>query len=320
MIWVGIVGAKGYVGEALTRLIAAHPNAQVGSIVSSGQLAAGKDLATGGYLKKLQYNNMLAAFEKSDVIFKGTLGDTALDILPEAILKGKKIIDISEEGHGSLMEMAGSVYGLSRLYRDKVKDASVVINPSCFCTGAMLGLAPLFAAGAIYEGSVAIEAKAGITSLKAGDSLSGVEVLDEEGHRVYRLEGRYYSAEIEQQIKELFGINTHISYTSYINGVRGVVTTIYAQPTSALKSEEVVDIFKQFYGSGTFVNIHGGNMVSKEKGFAGLCDIEAAVDENSGRIVVTTVLDSVVKTVTGQAVQTMNLMCGFNEEAGLQYV
>lgn len=313
MIWVGIVGAKGHVGEALTRLVAGHPGAQISSFVNTGEF-------TGEGISMLEYRSMLDAIQKSDIIFNGLTGSAAGDIFSEALVKGKRIIDISEEAYNRGNILSGSVYGLPELYRSKVENATIVSNPSCYCTGAMLALAPLMSSELIDAGSVVIESKSGITGLRSTDKLKGTEVLNEGGHRVYKLDNRNYSVEIEEQLKVLFGKSTAISYTSYINGIRGIVMKIYSNPVVPLNDGDAEELYKQFYRNSPFVKICSEGGLNSGGSSRSFCEIEARVDKLTGKLVVTTAMESPVRTQTEQAVQTMNLMYGLDEKTGLQYV
>lgn len=314
MIWVGIVGAKGHVGEALTRLVAGHPGAQVSSFINP------KDFDGTG-MGRFEYQTMFDAIEKSDIIFSGLTGNIPEDILSKALLKGKKIIDVSDEACCDGSIFPGSIYGLSELYRDTIKNASLVSNPSCYCTGAMLGLAPLMSSELIDASSVVIESESGITGLRNTDTLKDAEVVYVGGHKVYKLENSTYSEEIKTQLETVFSKNTAISYISYINGIRGLVTTISANSIFPLKDGEVEELYKRFYNGNPFVKVHGDGGLNEEDNSVNgcLCRIGARTDKNTGKLVITTVMNSIVKGLTGQAVQSMNLMYGFDEKTGLQY-
>lgn len=309
MKWVGIIGAKGYVSEAITRLIAGHPEAQISKVVNS----------TGYSVEKgsIDYRNMLDVIEKSDIIFNGLTGSISEDITAKALSKGKKIINISDEVYDDILP--GSVYGLSKLYKGKVKNAAAVLNPSCYCAGAMLGLAPLMHSEFFNANSIVIESKSGITSLKDTDRLVDAEVSDDGGYKVYKLDNKQYSEEIKKQLEVLFGKRIVVSLNSYINGIKGIMTTIYADTAPSLDNGKASELYKKFYGDNPFVRVceegEFNNRTNNE--IEASCIIELGCDKNTGKLVVTTVIRSIVRELTEQAVQTMNLMCGFDEKAGL---
>lgn len=177
----------------------------------------------------------------------------------------------------------------------------------------MLGLMPLLASGIINAGNVVIESKSGITSLRSTDKLQNVEAVNEGDRKVYKLNNSSYSAEIKQHLEVLFGKSANISYTSYINGIRGIITKIIADPAIPLKDGEAAELYEQFYCCSPFIKVHsaGTSYTGNGIGSGGFCEITAEIDGNTGKLVVTTAMESIVKGMTEQAVQAMNLEYGF---------
>lgn len=325
MIWVGIVGAKGYFGEALARLVAGHPEAQVSTVADLQEFGDCSAYMYSSTETSPGYLNMMNAVKKSDIIFNGLKGEAAEDVYSKALACGKRVIDISERRfigdslQGSNSAYPGSVYGLSALYKDKMKSASIVANPSSYCTGAILGLAPLAANKMIDINSASIESKSGITSLKRSDKLTETGMITNAGVKTYKVECKDYAEEVNRQMLTLFGKKTSAAYTSHIiPGIKGITTTINVNPQAGIYGSDILDIFKAFYKSNPFVEVCDKGMApGMKKGFNRICKIGASVDAESGKITVTTVLDDALRGVASQAIQSMNLMCGINGETGL---
>ena len=214
----------------------------------------------------------------------------------------------------------GSVYGLSELYKDKMKKISIAANPSSYCTSAILGLAPLAANNLVALDSVSIESKAGITSLRKNDKLTEIGMTINSSIKMYKVECMEYAEEVNEQMVTLFGKGTRASYASYIiPGIKGITTTIKANPNAGMYGSDILDIYRDFYKANPFVEVCSSGMeYEMRNGFNKcFCKIGASVDANSGIITVTTVLDDILRGLTSQAIQTMNLMYGIDGKIGL---
>jgi N-acetyl-gamma-glutamyl-phosphate reductase len=326
MIWVGIVGAKGYLGEALARLVAGHPEAQVSTVMDLQEFGDGVTHMCGSAEARPGYRNLVNAVKKSDIIFSGLTGGFAEDVYDKALSYGKRIIDVSDMHNtasyleGTNSAYPGSVYGLSELYKDKMKDAAIVANPSSYCTGAILGLAPLTANKMIDVSSAIIESKSGITSLRRSDKLTETGMVTNSGVKTYKVECKDYAEEVNGQMLTLFGKRTSTVYTSHIiPGIKGITTTINVNPQVGAYGIDILDIFKEFYKTNPFIEVcNNGIMPEMKKGFNKyFCKIGASVDAESGKITVTTVLDDALRGAASQAIQSMNLMCGIDGKTGL---
>lgn len=326
MIWVGIIGAKGYFGEALGRLVAGHRSAQVSTVLDLQELSYGGSYIHCSKEAKPGYWRMVNAVKKSDIIFSGLTGNAAEDVYSKAQTFGKKVIDISDNHYmrgcleGSSSACLGSVYGLSELYKDKIKGASIVANPSSYCIGAILGLAPLAASNMIDMNSAAIESKSGITGLRRTDKLIETGVTDSSGVKTYKVDCMDYAEEVNEQILALFGIRTSAVYTSYIvPGTKGITTTINVDPCRGIYYSDFLDIYGRFYENNPFVEVCNKGLIQEMKnGFSEcFCKIGVSHDADSGKIKITTVLDNALRGVASQAIQSMNLMCGIDGKTGL---
>jgi len=326
MIWVGIIGAKGYFGEALSKLIAGHPEAQVSTVMDLQGLCDSGLFSSGNSKDAPGYWSMVNAIKKSDVIFSGVPAVMAEDVYLKALSSGKRIIDISDEHNlgVNLEDMAGSaypgsIYGLSELYKDKMKDACIAANPSSYCTGALLGLAPLVSKNLADMGSISIISKSGITSLKRTDKLTDAGLL-KNGVRSYKLECGEYIREVNEQMMILFGKGAVYSYESFVvPGTKGITTTIKAEPPKGMSGGGMLDVYREFYRNNPFVEVSANYTAAEGRNSFDkcFCKIGVALEADTGKIAVTTVLDDAVRGVASQAVQTMNLMYGIDGRIGL---
>lgn len=327
MIWVGFIGVKGYLGETLSRLVAGHPEAQVSTVTDLQGIYNKEFYMCGSNEVNQEYWKMMNAIEKSDIIYNGLSGAIAEDLSSRALSYGKRMIDISDENHmrGSLKGsfgsvQPGSVYGLSELYKDKMRGAAIAVNPSSYCTGAILGLVPLAVNNISDMDSVAVESKSGIASLGRNDKLTETGMTANGGIKVYKTECAEYAKEVNEQMLTLFGRGTSASYQAYIiPGIRGITTTIKLNHKEGMNVSDVLNVYKNFYKNNSFIEVCDSGLMSGLRN--GLkkcfCKIKASADLDSGIITVTTVLDDAIRGVAGQAIQTMNLMFGIDGETGL---
>jgi N-acetyl-gamma-glutamyl-phosphate reductase len=282
--------------------------------------------SSGSNEEKPGYWNMVNAIKKSDVIFSGIPGVMAEDVYLKALSYGKRIIDISDEHNlgVNLEDMTGSaypgsVYGLSDLYKDKMKNAFIASNPSSYCTGALLGLAPLASGNLADMGSVTIKSKSGITSLRRTDKLTDSGMM-KNGIRTYKLESMDYAEEVNKQMMILFGREALASYESVVApGTKGITTTIEISLNKGIYGSDILDAYKDFYKNNPFVEVFNNGMLNEVRSCFDrcFCKIGTSTEADSGKITVTTILDDAVRGVASQAVQTMNLMYGIDGAIGL---
>lgn len=327
MIWVGIIGAKGYFGEALGRLVAGHPEAQLSTVMALQALGDGGAYRYGSTETRPGYWSMVNAVKKSDIIFNGLSGTAGEDVYSKALSYGKRIIDISDEHYfgGCLEEnnenlYPGSVYGLSELYKDKMKEATIAANPSSYCAGAILGLAPLAVNNLVDMDSASIESKSGITSLRRNDKLTETGIAINGGIKTYKVECTEYAKEVNEQVLSLFGRGAPASYASYIiPGIKGITTTIKAEPHAGMYGSDILDTYRDFYKTNPFVEVCNSGMMPEMRNGLNkcFCKIGVSVDADSDKITVTTVLDDALRGTASQAIQTMNLMYGIDGKIGL---
>lgn len=318
MVWVGMIGAEGIIAHVLSKLIASHPAAQISTFFNTSRFEDGTDKRIGEW-------SMFDAIEKSDVIVNALPHKSAYSVFNEAVKQGKKVIDISIDANSSKdcgEPSAKPVYGIPELNKKKIMEAFVVSNPSCYCTGAMLGLAPLVSGKLVDTKSIIIDSKAGVTSLSNADKLVESFVENNENVKTYKLGSNAHSMEIEQQIQKLFGEKSGILYTPYIVPMnKGVLTTIYAAPAEELDTKSLIGHYKEFYKDDPFIRIYDEGKMPETKwvSHSNYCDIGVYADKSTNRIVVVTAIDNLMKGAAGQAIQNINLMYGMDEKMGLPY-
>ncbi|MGE5630159.1 MAG: N-acetyl-gamma-glutamyl-phosphate reductase [Caulobacteraceae bacterium] len=321
MVWVSMIGADGYMAYVLSKLIAGHPATQISYYFDSIQCSSCTN-------EKYNESSMFDAIEKSDVVFNALPKKHSLNLYKEAVKQGKKVIDISmdtninESSPDSLDAALKPVYGIPELNKEKIMDAFIVSNPSCYCTGAMLGLAPLVYGKLIDGKSVIIDSKSGVTSLSKTDKLVDSFVENNENVKTYKLGSNVHSIEIEQQLLKFFGEKVNIMYTPYIVPMsKGVLTTIYCTPLEPADTKSIIEVYKEFYKGNPFIRIYEEGKMPETKwvNYTNYCDIGIYSDKAANKIVVVTAIDNLIKGAAGQVIQNMNLMYGMDEKTGLTY-
>ncbi len=339
MIKVGVVGASGYSGAELLRILAGHPEAEV-SFATAGK-HAGKAIAelypnlVGFYDSKfVPYDSGIA--KSADVVFVGLPHGSSMKVVPELISSGAKVVDLSgdfrfsdaavyESWYGAVHEapnlIGKAAYGLPEIYGEGIAKANFVSNPGCYPTGAILALAPLVKSGAIDPGSIVIDSKSGASG--AGRTPKAETLYGSIGENVtaYKVGGRHqHVPEMEMVLSELAGTDVVVTFTPHLAPMsRGILTTAYANLTSASSTGELIELAAEFYGGKPFVKVLPEGIMPQTKAIAGtnFCHIGIAVDARAGRAVVVSAIDNLVKGAAGQAVQNMNLMFGLEEAIGL---
>lgn len=337
---ISIVGATGYTGAELLRLLAAHPAAEVLYITSESQPGTAiNDIyphLTKFYEKKLASLadlNRIAA--ESEVIFIGLPHGHAMEVgrKATAINPKVKIIDLGADyrfKNHAIYEAwykvphthkeAQAVYGLTELNRSQVEDATIIGNPGCYTTASILALAPLVKAGLIDLNSIIIDAKSGVSGAGRGLSLGSHFTELFESVKAYNVAGHRHTPEIEAVLGELAGEELIISFTPHLIPVaRGILSTCYAKLKDGISPESVDEAYTAVYGKEYFIRLlgRGGYPVTKNVRGTNFCDLGWHVDKRTGRVIAIAAIDNLVKGAAGQAVQNMNVMFNIDERTGL---
>jgi N-acetyl-gamma-glutamyl-phosphate reductase len=324
---VAVAGATGYTGQELLRLLARHPAATVTLATSSGASSPTRRLPAlarlwDGVITPLEPD---ALKREADVVFLALPDAAAAELAPALVDEGLRVIDLS--GAFRLRDQASRsrwypethrvpeqvAYGLTEHERRAVGRARLVANPGCYPTVALLALAPLASAGLLVPGAdVIVDAKSGISGAgkaptehthfsECHDSLSAYGVF---GHR--------HGAEIEQ------GLAMRVTFTPHrVPLDRGILATIYVRVPPGTTEEALGDVYQRAYADATFVRLVGAALPEiKHVARTNFCDIGWRVD-SSGRVIIISVIDNLLKGASGQAVQNMNVMLGIDERTGL---
>lgn len=335
---IGILGASGYTGCELLRLLAGHDGMEVAML--SAERRAGRSLAeVFPHLAFMRAPDMISldAFDYSalDAVFCCLPHGTTQDVLA-GLPKHLKIVDLSADfrladpalyaewyghEHRAVELQAEAVYGLSEIKRDAISAARLVANPGCYPTGPQLALAPLLETGRIETDDIIIDAKSGVTG--AGREPRQGTLYSEvgEGVHAYGVARHRHAPEIEQGLSEAAGTAVGVSFTPHLIPMnRGILATIYVRLAAGATLSDVRDCLAERYADEPFVHLvaEGVSPTTRDVRGSNQCLIGLFADRLAGRVIVITAIDNLVKGASGQAVQNMNLMCGFDETAGLE--
>ncbi|MBU1564454.1 MAG: N-acetyl-gamma-glutamyl-phosphate reductase [Proteobacteria bacterium] len=342
MIKVGIIGASGYTGAELARILCNHPEVEI-SVATSRQYA-GHPISDIFQNLKGKINIICENLpvdelcQRADIFFTAVPHKTAMDLVPVLLAAGKKVIDLSADfrlrnvevyeqwyqPHSSSQLLQEAVYGLPELYRQDIAGCRLVANPGCYPTSIILGLAPLLKAGAIQPQTIIADSKSG-TSGAGRTALTGTlfcEVHD--GFRPYKV-GRTHrhTPEIEQELSELAGQPVNVTFTPHLLPIaRGILSTVYASLTPGFDIKDIYKLYHEQYAAEPFIRLLEEDVFPATQFVRGsnFCDISFKIDPATQRIIIMSAIDNIVKGASGQAVQNMNIMCGLTETTGLGIV
>ena len=337
---VGIVGASGYGGVQLVRLLMDHPEVEL--VYLGGDSSAGKSFADlyphFGNIVELPIEavepDIIAS--RCQVVFLSLPNGLACQIAPKLIEKGCKVLDLSADYRFSDLKTyttwygtersdrttaATAVYGLPELYRSRIAEASLIGCPGCYPTASLLALSPLLKQGLIVPETAIIDAKSGTSG---GGRQAKVNLLLAEADNslgAYNVARHRHTPEIEQICSELAGHEVTIQFTPHlIPMVRGILATVYATMRDpGLVRDDLITIYNAFYRNSPWVKICNSGTYPQTKWACGSnsCYIGIEVDPRTGRVIVMSAIDNLIKGQAGQAIQCMNLMLGWDETLGL---
>lgn len=341
MINVAIYGASGYTGEELLRLLVGHPGARVVAVTSRryAGIPVAEVYPVFSGLMDLSYQDVSpeAVAEQADVVFLALPHGVSMAFAPLFVKTGKKVIDLSADfrihdvktyeawygSHKAPRALAQAVYGLPELHREEIRKAKLVANPGCYPTSIILGLAPVLKSHWIDADSVIADSKSGASGAGREPQVSSLFCEVAEGFKAYKVGGHRHTPEIEQELSALAGREMKISFTPHLLPVkRGILSTIYAKLNRAATAAEAADLYRRFYQGERFVRICRSGQFPNLSSVVGsnYCDIGVTVDKRTGRIIIVSAIDNLIKGASGQALQNMNLLCGIGEETGLPAV
>jgi len=339
MVNVGVIGATGYVGIEIVRLLQGHPGVCINSVVS--QSFVGQKISD-------VYPNLKNVFDmecrnldiesiadQSDILVTALPHGISKEVIPKLIQKGKRVIDHSgdfryksvevyEKWYSIKHEMPDllkkAVYGLPELYRDDIAGAQLVANPGCYPTCSILAAAPLLAHNLVNKKGIIIDAASGVSGAGRSTELAYQFCECNENFKAYKVTSHRHTSEIEQELGIIAGEEMIISFTPHLVPMkRGMLATIYADLNCEKSTKELLDLYKEYYKNQYFIRILDEGKLPETKNVAGsnFIDIGLVVDKRLNRVVILSALDNLGKGAAGQAVQDLNIMCGFPEHTGL---
>ncbi|CAG36054.1 N-acetyl-gamma-glutamyl-phosphate reductase [Desulfotalea psychrophila] len=342
MIKIAIIGASGYTGVELSRLLCNHPQVEI-TAVTSRQYAG---VALSEVFPNLRGRTSLICENltieelclRADLFFAAVPHKTAMNIVPQLLAAGKKVIDLSADfrlnsaavyeewyqEHSAKEFLSQAVYGLPELYREQIAKTQLLANPGCYPTSIILGMAPLLRAGIIKPQSIIADSKSGTTGAGRGAKVGSLFCEVNDGFKAYGVGRKHrHTPEIEQELGKLANTDFNITFTPHLLPIsRGILSTIYADLNCEIEADEVQALYEEMYKDEPFVRVLplGSAPATQYVRGSNYCDIGFAIDQTTGRIIVMSAIDNVVKGAAGQAVQNMNIMCGFAEQEGLEIV
>ena len=342
MIKVGIIGATGYAGGELVRILMGHKEAE---IVWYGSRSYIDQKYADVYRNMFQIvdakcmdDNIEALADQVDVIFTATPQGFLASVINENILGKTKIIDLSADfrikdvkvyekwygiEHKSPQFIEEAVYGLCEVNRDKVKGARLIANPGCYTTCSILTAYPLAKEGIIDMRTLIVDAKSGTSGAGRGAKVPNLFCEVNENMKAYGVASHRHTPEIEEQLGYAAGEKVTISFTPHLVPMnRGILATEYATLKKDVTGEEVKAIYDKYYADEKFVRVLGEGVCPETKWVEGsnYVDIGFKLDPRTNRIVMMGAIDNLVKGAAGQAVQNMNLLFGLPESEGLELV
>ena len=342
MIKVGIIGATGYAGGELVRILMGHKEAE---IVWYGSRSYIDQKYADVYRNMFQIvdakcmdDNIEALADQVDVIFTATPQGFLASVINENILGKTKIVDLSADfrikdvkvyekwygiEHKSPQFIEEAVYGLCEVNRDKVKGARLIANPGCYTTCSILTAYPLAKEGIIDMRTLIVDAKSGTSGAGRGAKAPNLFCEVNENMKAYGVASHRHTPEIEEQLGYASGENVTISFTPHLVPMnRGILATEYATLKKDVTGEEVKAIYDKYYADEKFVRVLDEGVCPETKWVEGsnYVDIGFKLDPRTNRIVMMGAIDNLVKGAAGQAVQNMNLLFGLPESEGLELV
>ncbi len=338
-IKVGILGANGYVGYELVRLLVAHPNASVsylGSRTFKGKAYSQVYPNLSGALDLVCGDKALSEIAPDlDCVFTATPQGFCAANIDEKVLSQSKVIDLSADfrlknaqiyekwykiEHKAPQFLNEAVYGLCEIHRQSIKKARLVANPGCYTTCAILSLFPLIKAGVAELNSIIIDAKSGKSGAGRNERLDNLFCETNENFAAYGVATHRHTPEIEEQLALAAGREFALQFTPHLVPMqRGILSTAYVNLTRNLSEDEVREIYANFYADEYFVRLLPKGILPQTRFVKGtnFVHINVCLDERTKRLIIIAALDNLIKGAAGQAVQNMNLLFGFDECAGL---
>ncbi len=344
MITAGVIGATGYAGAELVRLLCDHP--QIERVYSGSHSYVGSRFSKMFpnmrkiYEAECLDSDMQAFAKKCDVLFLALPHGIASQQVTAAMLESCVVIDLGADfrlsdpavyeqwyktKHGNSKLIASSIYGLCEIHRQAIRGARLIANPGCYTTCSILTIAPLLADSLIDRDTIVIDAKSGVSGAGRGESLGSLFCECDESIKPYGVGTHRHTPEIEEQLSLAASRGSShtgvmVSFTPHLIPMnRGILVTAYAKLKAGVVAEDIDEAYLNHYGKERFVRLLGKGEFPETRWVKGsnFCDIGYTIDERTRRIIACGALDNLVKGAAGQAVQNMNIVFGLQEDAGI---
>ena len=334
---IGIVGATGYTGVELLRLLAMHSGVEVSFVTSRSNAGSRVDAMfpnLRGHCDCEFSDPSDDALGDCDLVFFATPNGIAMQHTPELLKSGVKVIDLAADfriknvdvwqqwygmTHACPDLLAVAAYGLPEINREKIKNAQLVANPGCYPTAVTLGLLPLIESGKVDLENLIADTKSGISGAGRQGNLANILSEVGESFKAYATAGHRHQPEIAQTLSEAAGISVDLTFSPHLLPIiRGIHATLYTRDDGSL---DLQVLFEKRYANEPFVDVlpAGSHPETRSVKGSNMCRIALHRPGNGSRIVVLSVIDNLVKGAAGQAVQNMNLMLGFDEAEALRH-
>ncbi|HXG30583.1 MAG TPA: N-acetyl-gamma-glutamyl-phosphate reductase [Thermodesulfobacteriota bacterium] len=334
---VAVLGASGYTGSDLLRLLLLHPGIEV-TYVTAEKHAGKRITEVLPHLRGLIDMELKPLDTKSipadvDFVFAALPHGTSATVVQELIEMGKRVVDLGADfrlsypvyrqwyGEHPCPELISeAVYGITELFHSRIEKARLVANPGCYPESAILGLAPLLKNRIVEEDPIIIDSKSGVSGAGRSSELTYHFCEVNEGVRAYKVGEHRHTPEIEEVLSRYSGLDVRVSFTPHLIPMdRGILSTIYVRLKDEIKTVELLDLYEDFYRGKRFIRIAPEGVYPSTGDVKGsnFCDIGVRANPRNKTAIIISVLDNLVKGASGQAVQNMNVMMGFEESLGI---
>jgi len=334
-----VIGATGYTGIELIKILVKHPNVQISQLTTRQSESISVRTLIPSLSKDIDLKIETYDFNKvkntSDIIFVCLPHTEAMHCVKEFHDAGKIIIDLSADyrlkkaslypvwyktKHAYPKLLKKAIYGLTEINRDLIKKADLIANPGCYPTGAALGLIPLLKNGLVYQDDIVIDSKSGVSG--AGKKLTTATQFAEldENFYAYKVNQHQHSPEITQMLETVSGEKVSLTFVPHLLPInRGILSVMYLKMRPGVTEKQIENAFKQCYEKEPFIRVKPQEQFPELRHvqYTNFCDIGFVADKKTGRVIVITAIDNLMKGASGQAIQNMNVRCGFAEEEGL---
>ncbi len=341
MIRAGVVGATGYAGAELVRILAGHPDMELTAVTSRQYAGVRFDRVfpsmAGAVNLVCEEFSVDSISEKTDAVFTALPHKLPMAFVPDLVKQGKKVVDLSADfrfGNVSAYELfyqphtakdllSSAVYGLSEVYADKIKEAAIVGNPGCYPTSLLLPLIPLLKNKLLDIHSIIADSKSGVSGAGRSPSLTVHFCEVTESFKAYKVGNHRHRPEMEEVLSREAGEPVTITFVPHLVPMsRGMLTTAYSTLARKVSEADIRECIAEFYAGRPFIRLCPDNAVPDTRNVRGsnYCDIGFRIEARNNRLIIISAIDNLVKGAAGQAVQNMNLMFGLDETRGLSAV